>query len=214
MSPLTGLAAVLFAGLSSLPPPPPKMPITGLVAAQVVPNLCEYRYRVSTPSAECQRFCDQGFGYYYSYVWMEAARSFETALQHDPKCATAWLGLHKSIDKWGKNATPKPDALLTIAGGAGHAKLPDRYGKSPRDYALDRAKALMDSTSHRERLVIAAKLYERGLMPNTPADDRRKKAQQTLDELLMIYPDDQEGWFARAQLADGPNGAPVFYHAL
>ena len=46
-----------------------KMPLTGLAPAKVVPDLCLYHYRVSTESADCQTFCDQAFGYYYSYVW-------------------------------------------------------------------------------------------------------------------------------------------------
>src|SRR5438128_1493602 len=108
MSPLSGLAVALFAGVSSVSVQP-KMPYTGLTTARVVPDLCHYSYRVSTPSAECQKLCDQGFGYYYSYVWMEAARSFETALKHDPDCAMAWLGLHKSLEKWGKSNPTKAD---------------------------------------------------------------------------------------------------------
>jgi tetratricopeptide (TPR) repeat protein len=47
-------------------------------------------------------------------------------------------------------------------------------------------------------------------------DERKKKAQQSLDELLMLYDDDEEGWFWRAQLAngDGPNAGATFYKAL
>jgi hypothetical protein len=46
------------------------------------------------------------------------------------------------------------------------------------------------------------------------ADERKKKAQQTLDELLMLYEDDEEGWFWRAQVADDGNAKAVFYKAL
>jgi hypothetical protein len=52
------------------------------------------------------------------------------------------------------------------------------------------------------------------MWPNVGPDERKKKAQQSLDELLMLYEDDTEGWFWRAQVADGPNGAAVFYKAL
>jgi tetratricopeptide (TPR) repeat protein len=213
MSPLPGLAVALYVAVSAVPGPRP-MPITGLIPARVVPDLCRYSYRVSTPSADCQALCDQGFGYYYSYVWMEAARSFETALRHDPDCAMAWLGLHKALDKWGKSAAPKPDPVLAVTGGGALGKLPERMTKPPRDYALDRAKALLPNASHREQLLVTARLHEKGLMPGTGPDDRRKKAQQTLDELIAVYPDDQEGWFARGQLADGPHGSAAYYHAL
>jgi hypothetical protein len=85
-----------------------KLPHTKLIPAKLVPNLCVVKYRVSTASPECQAFVDQALGYYYSYVWMEAARSFETALKYDPNCAFAWWGLSKSCEKWGKAAYAPP----------------------------------------------------------------------------------------------------------
>src|SRR5438067_1293590 len=90
------------------PPAPPlaatpaadKLPISGLAPAKLLPNLCTVSYRVSTRSPECQKFFDQGLGWFYSYVWMEAARSFETAARHDPDCAMAWWGLARACDEW------------------------------------------------------------------------------------------------------------------
>src|SRR5690242_10038155 len=79
---------------------PAKMPITGLAPAKYVPDLCLVRYRVSTTSDDCQKFFDQGLGYYYSYVWMEAARCFETAARADPDCAMAWWGLSRALEHW------------------------------------------------------------------------------------------------------------------
>src|ERR1700685_2771086 len=92
------LLAVSFAPPTPelLPPPteirPPveKLPVTGLTPAKLFPGLCLVKYRVSTTSPECQAFFDQGLGYYYSYVWMEAARSFEMAAKYDPNCAMGW----------------------------------------------------------------------------------------------------------------------------
>ena len=49
--------------------------------------------KVTTASPEAQAFYDQGLTYLYSYVWLEAARSFYQALQLDPKLAMAYLGL-------------------------------------------------------------------------------------------------------------------------
>src|SRR5207247_1065559 len=63
-----------------------KLPLCGLPPAKLIPNLCLLKYRIGTGSPECQAFFDQGLGYFYSYVWMEAARSFETAARHDPNC--------------------------------------------------------------------------------------------------------------------------------
>src|SRR5437870_1687706 len=93
----------------SKPPGADKLAITKLAPAKVLPNLCVYKYRVSTSSAECQALVDQGLAFYYSYVWMEAARSFETATKHDPNCAMAWLGLSRALETWGRG-----DALAAL----------------------------------------------------------------------------------------------------
>ena len=162
------------------------MPWTGLAPARIVPDLCKYQYRVSTPSEMCQKHVDQALGYFYSYVWMEAARSFETALRHDPSCAFAWWGLSKSLERW---------------------------GKSNHMQALQQAQALLPKASHREQLLITARLQEKGVAPGVGPDQRTKKAAATLDDLLTVYDDDEEGWFARAQIAGGTAGIP-YYKAL
>ncbi|HVK19606.1 MAG TPA: hypothetical protein VM533_21910 [Fimbriiglobus sp.] len=218
--PTAGLLLVACSLSAEVAPPPrlvapPKMPLTGLAPAKLVADLCVYRYPVSTRSAECQTLCDQGAGYYYSYVWMEAARCYETALSHDPDCASAWLGLHRSLEKWGKGTTaPKAAPLLAAVGAVAQAKLPDRFGKSPRDYALEAARRLMPKANHREQLLIQARLQEKGMWPGVKPDERVKKAQASLDELLTLYDDDQEGWFWRAQIADGTNAKAPIYKAL
>src|SRR5580704_15156416 len=80
------------------PPATQTLPITGLAPAKLVPDLCGVKYQVTTTSPECQAFFDQGLGYFYSYVWMEASRSFETASRHDPDCALAWWGLSRALE--------------------------------------------------------------------------------------------------------------------
>lgn len=190
------------------------MPLSGLTPSKYVEGLCVYTYPVSTRSPECQKFCDQALGYYYSYVWIESARSFETALKHDPECAFAWLGLSRAFDKWGRSQTPNSDPFFALAGASWKGRLPDYYNKSPKDFALEQARRLMPKANHREQLLIQAKLQERGMWPDVKPDERKKKAQQTLDELLTMYDDDEEAWFARAQIAEGPNSATPFYKAL
>jgi tetratricopeptide (TPR) repeat protein len=164
-----------------------KLPHTKLMPSKLAPNLCLVKYRVSTASPECQAFFDQGLGYYYSYVWMEAARSFETATKHDPNCALAWWGLSKACEKWGRAAYAPP---------------------------LKKAQELMPLANEREQRLIKARLQEKGLIEGIKVEDRRKEAAKTLDELLTLYDDDEEGWFARSQVADGPNAAVPFHKAL
>src|SRR5687768_14494269 len=84
-------------------PPNPRtarLELTNLPPSKLTPNLCVLKYRVTTSSPECQAFFDEGLGYFYSYVWMEAARSFETAARYDPDCAMAWWGLSRALESY------------------------------------------------------------------------------------------------------------------
>ncbi len=150
-----------------------RLALSKLAPAVYVSDLCVYRYRVGTNSAECQKFVDQALAYSYSYVWIEAARSAETAVRHDPECAYAWLILHKGLDRWGRG--------------------------NEANTALKKAQDLMPKAPHREQMLITARLHERGQLGQT-GDAGRKKAIATLDELLSIHDDDQEGWFARGAI--------------
>jgi hypothetical protein len=163
------------------------------------------KYRVSTASPECQAFFDQGLGYLYSYVWMEAARSFETATQKDAECALAWWGLSRALDRWAGVAFGKGDALRTAA-----------------NKALQKAHELREHASHREQLLIKALMQEKGFAPYSAANPeaRKKAATETIDTLISLFDDDEEAWFYRAQLAGGErlfggtmSSAP-FYKAL
>jgi len=171
------------------------MTITGLKQSKIAPDLCVYSYRISTTSPECQAFFDQGLGYLYSYVWMEAARSFETALQHDPNCPMAYWGLFRALELWRRT----DDATK----------------------ALLKANALKEQASHREQQLIWASMQWKGHAPNVgDAEARKKKAIETIDALLAQYDDDEEAWYFRAQLAGGSGGfggqlsAVPFYKAL
>jgi tetratricopeptide (TPR) repeat protein len=181
------------------PPEPPKptndkLPISGLAPSKIIPDLCLLRYRVTTSSPDCQAHFDQGLGWFYSYVWMEAARSFETATRHDPDCAMAWWGLSRALEKW-------------------------HGDKTKVDEALKKAEALQAKASPAERLLITARLQQRGLVKvaippgKTEGDARRAEAARTLDELLTLSDDDEEGWYYRAELA-GRSASIPYYKAL
>lgn len=174
--------AQLSLNLPSLQPAKPEtLPITKLAPAKIIPNLCLLNYRISTRSPECQAHFDQGLGFFYSYVWMEAARSFETAAKHDPDCAMAWWGLSRAIEEWRGNSNDP----------------------------LKKAQALLPKCSDRERRLITARLQQKGLEGKfTNDDERRKAAIKTLDELIAFYEDDEEAWYARARF--GGDGRPSY----
>ncbi len=173
-----------------------KMPLTGLMSAKPHPDLCSVHYRVSTSSPECQAFFDQALSYLYSYVWMEASRSFETAAQHDPDCALAWWGLSRALDRWGRAESATK--------------------------ALQKAHDLREHASHREQLLIQARMQEKGLAPYAAgnADAHKKAATETIDTMISLFDDDEEAWFYRAQLGGGQNlfggttASAPFYKAM
>src|SRR4051794_11322772 len=153
-------------------PPSNKMPLTGLAPAKPMLDACLYKYPVSTTNAQCQAFVNQGLGMYYSYVWIEAARAFETALRHDPECAYAWLMLSRSMEKWGRTgAVPPAGPYVAVAGGMVYGKLPDRVGKNVQEFALETARKLMPRANPREQLLIQARLQEKGMWPGVGPDD-------------------------------------------
>jgi Tfp pilus assembly protein PilF len=172
------------------------MSLTGLAPAKLIPNLCSVHYRISSSSPECQAFFDQALGYLYSYVWMESSRSFETAVQKDPECALAWWGLSRALDRWGKG--------------------------NSANQALQKAHDLRDHASHREQLLIQARMQEKGLAPYAGgnADAHKKAATETIDTMISLFDDDLEAWFDRAQLGGGQNlfggttASAPFYKAM
>jgi len=173
-----------------------KLPLSGQPPAKAVPNLCLLRYRISTSSPECQTFFNQGLAWFYSYVYGQAAQAFETAVLHDPDCAMAWWGLSRALYSDNKPALAQR--------------------------ALEKAQANQSQASHREQFLITALLQSKAPVPATAtpeakqaaAEKNRLAAIKTIDELLSLYDDDEEGWFFRAKLAGNGVSAVPFYKAL
>lgn len=169
---------------------------TKLKPSRIEKDLCVYKYRIYTNSPLCQAFNDQGLAYLYSYAWMEASRSFETALKHDPDCVMAHVGLAKALDRWGK--------------------------KSESTKVLKDAKRLEEKAAPNEKALLQAALVENGLNENPPAagEPRQKAAALIIDQALSQYDEDQELWFARAQIAcnyatfGGNASSAPYYKAL
>ncbi|MCP3904327.1 MAG: hypothetical protein GY715_11915 [Planctomycetes bacterium] len=60
---------------------------------QVFEGMGSYTRRVTTNSAEAQRYFDQGLNWLYAFNHDEAVRSFTRAAEIDPDCAMAWWGI-------------------------------------------------------------------------------------------------------------------------
>jgi tetratricopeptide (TPR) repeat protein len=133
---------------------------------------------VSTNSREAQAFYDQGLAYLHSYVWVEAARSFNQALRLDAKLAMA------------------------------HCELSIAYTElnAPKDAraALDLARALAASDHDRRHLDLRSLQMA---AEAAPGDIGKLAAyRKQLDEALSMFPADEELWLLRG-LAESPDPA-------
>jgi len=135
---------------------------------------------VATSSKDAQAFYDQGLAYLHSYVWLEAARSFNQALRLDPNLAIAHAQL----------------ALTCIELNAPSAA-------RDAQAALARAQALAPKASDHDRVHIEA----RRLQMAAESDASKLPAYRAaLDAALAKYPRDEELWLARGQ-AESPDPA-------
>jgi tetratricopeptide (TPR) repeat protein len=129
--------------------------------------------RIGTASAEAQRFYDQGLAWLHSYVWLEAARSFNQALRIDPTLAVA------------------------------HAQLAVAYTElnAPREAreALARAEALAATPHDRRHVALRALQMDAEAAPRDPA--RLAAYRAALDEALKAFPADEELWLDRGRAA-------------
>ena len=132
---------------------------------------------VSTTNDQAQAYYDQGLAYMHSYVWLEAARSFNQALRIDPKLGIAHSAL--SIVYVELNS---PDMA--------HA-------------AMENAQKLAPASGHDRRHVELRRLQMAA--EDAPKDKAVLAAYRTaLDKALVEFPNDEELWLLRgmAESAD------------
>ena len=132
---------------------------------------------VATASKEAQAFYDQGLAYLHSYVWLEAARSFNQALRLDPNLAMA-------------------HAQLAIAYTELNAPAAARE-------ALARAQTLAPKANDHDRTHIDARVRQVAAESDPSTLSAYRSA---LDAALAKFPQDEELWLARGQ-AESPDPA-------
>ena len=125
---------------------------------------------VDTKSAQAQAFYDQGLAYLHSYVWLEAARSFNQALTLEPSLAVA-------------------HAMLSIAYTELNAPAAARE-------ALERASALGATTSAHDRRHIEARALQAAAEASR-SKDALAGYRKALDAAVTALPGDEEFWLLR-----------------
>jgi len=137
---------------------------------------------VTTSSRDAQAYYDQGLAYLHSYVWIEAARSFNQALRLDSKLAMAYLGLSYALGELGES-----DAARR---------------------ASEQASALANSATDREqsRINLRAKQLAAGAGPDKPS--LQADYIKLFDQALAKYPNDVELLLLRGQSQGHRHDAP------
>jgi tetratricopeptide (TPR) repeat protein len=133
--------------------------------------------KVTTSSPQAQSFYDQGLAYLHSFVWIEAARSFNQALRLDPKLAMAHMGLS--------------DAFMGLSdAAAAHA-------------ALEKAQALADSASDAERRKIQIHALLLAWFDNSADLQKYFAYRKTITDAITAAPDDPWLWIQRGFAEEG-----------
>jgi tetratricopeptide (TPR) repeat protein len=162
---------------------PPATPAILEVARRSVPlrtGVGSAHDTVGTSSKQAQAFYDQGLAYLHSYVWLEAARSFNQALRLDPTLAIAYADL--SIAYVELNAPAAASESLARA-----------TTLAPRATDHDRRHVELRTLQHAAEAA--------------PADASKRAAYRAaLDRAIAEFPSDEEFQLARGQ-AESPDPA-------
>jgi tetratricopeptide (TPR) repeat protein len=126
---------------------------------------------VTTASPDAQALYDQGVAYLHSYVWIEAARSFNQALRADPGLAMAYLGLSRAY-----SGLEDPAAARSAA---------------------DEARARAAAASPRERRRIELRKTQLDTIDDSASAEKHLAYKKAIDEALAAEMDDPELWLLR-----------------
>lgn len=132
---------------------------------------------VTTSLHEAQAYYDQGLAYLNSYVWIEAARSFNEALRLDPGLAMAYVGLS--------------DAYV------GLLDFPAAVEMS------EKAVALSAKVSERERTRISLRKLQMDYLQDSGDLKKYFAYRQALNEALVANPNDPWLWILRGFTDEG-----------
>ena len=134
----------------------------------------------STTSKEAQALYDQGLAYLHSFVWIEAARSFNAALKIDPAFALAHLGLSVAYVELNRPAEARK--------------------------AIDAARTRAPALPEHDRRHVDARVLQMAA-EDAPADAAKLAAyRKALDAAVAAFPKDVEFLLLRG-MAESPDPA-------
>jgi tetratricopeptide (TPR) repeat protein len=172
-----------------------------LLPAKLLPGMgITKNFPVTTTSEEARKFFLQGVSQIHSFWFLESERSCTQALEHDPKMAMAYwcIALSAASDyrpafqllrdpsNGGRQAAAEPSADATVRRSTTGAAIDPQIRARE---AIEKAMALRDTVTPRERLYIEAQAARRAKGPKDAADAAYIA---TLRKLVAEYPDDLE----------------------
>lgn len=137
-----------------------------------------YHEKATTSSAKAQAFYDQGLNYLNSYVWIEAARSFNQALRLDPNLAMAYAGLF--------------DVFVHM------------QDLSAARSALEKAQALAEKSTELEREKIEIRARQMEFLDDRKNMEKFIGYRKAIYDALMAHPNDPGLWILRGFADEGP----------
>jgi tetratricopeptide (TPR) repeat protein len=139
--------------------------------ARLMSGLGDVHHPVSTKNRQAQQFFDQGLKLVYGFNHDAARRSFQRALEFDPKLAMAW---------WGIALTLGPNYNLPV----------DLEREKLGYEAVQKATALQDNAAEPERAYIAALSVRYSNDPNVDLHALDRTYKEAMGKLAARYPDD------------------------
>ena len=144
---------------------------------------------ITTSSPTAQEYYNQGLAYLYSFVWVDAIRSFHEVLRLDPAAAMAYVGMSRAY----MNLEALEDA---------------------RRHLHD-AQALASAATDRERRLIDIQAKQLDVLSSPSDTTTREALKNALDDALSRDDHDSQLWLLRGDAeAQGSDVAAVaFYQA-
>jgi len=184
---IVGLAIVIATAGCSARTPHDQMAHGSQAASDARPVLYDtlgrYSYRITTDSADAQRWFDQGLRLVYAFNHAEAQRAFGEAARLDPSCAMCF---------WG----------LAIAEGANYNSPTDADREKRALAAVRQARQLADRARPPERALIDALAKRHSGDPGAKRDALDRAYADAMRVVARRFPDDLEAatFFADAMM--------------
>jgi tetratricopeptide (TPR) repeat protein len=140
----------------------------------LVPGLGALHHEVTTSNPQAQEFFDQGLSLIYAFNHQDAARSFQRAVELDPKCAMAW---------WGVALATGPNYNDTDIGGE----------RTKAAYeAIQKARELESGVTPPERAYIEALAQRFSANPKAGRQKLFESYRDAMAQLARQFPDDAD----------------------